>query len=268
MAEHSTRSHDHHQSGWGNLYDRGMSPWSQLAGQFFLDWLAPPTGLRWLDVGCGTGAFTELLIERCAPIEIQGVDPNEEQLANARVRPGARGAVFLPGDAMALPFDRGRFDAAVMALVVFFVPDPAKGVAEMARVVRPGGVVAAYGWDLLGGGYPFDPVWTETRAAGFTHPLPPSPGAAGIKELRDLWTGAGLQSLETREIVVERTFADFEDYWSTSTITPSVRPPLDGMTPDVLAQVKARVRARLPADPMGRVTYRARANAIKGRVPA
>jgi hypothetical protein len=117
----------------------------------------------------------------------------------------------------------------------------------MARVVRPGGVVAAYGWNLLGGGYPFDPVWTETRAVGFTHPLPPSPGAAGLKELRDLWTGAGLESLETREIVVERTFADFEDYWSTSTITPSVRPPLDAMTPDVLAQVKARVRARLPA---------------------
>jgi hypothetical protein len=118
-----------------------------------------------------------------------------------------------------------------------------------------------------GGGYPFDPVWADTRVAGFTHPLPPSPDAAGIKELRDLWTGAGLQSLETREIVVERKFAD-EDYWSTSTITPSVRPPLEAMTPEVLAQAKARVRARLPADAMGCVTYRARANAIKGRVPA
>jgi ubiquinone/menaquinone biosynthesis C-methylase UbiE len=74
------------------------------------------------------------------------------------VRPGARGAVFLPGDAMDLPFDRARFDAAVMALVVYFVPDPARGIAEMVRVVRPDGLVAAYGWDLLGGGYPFDPV--------------------------------------------------------------------------------------------------------------
>jgi SAM-dependent methyltransferase len=262
MPEQSIRFQD------GGTYDRGMGPWSQLAGQFFLDWLAPPEGLRWLDVGCGTGAFTELLIDRCAPIETQGVDPSEAQLAVARVRPGARAAVFLPGDAMALQFDRGRFDAAVMALVVHFVPDPAKGVAEMVRVVRPGGVVAAYGWDLLGGGFPFDPVYTEIRAAGITPPLPPSPGAAGMETLRDLWTGARLQSLETREIVVERTFADFEDYWATSTITWSVRLPLDAMTPDVRAQLKERVRARLSADSMGRVTYRARANAIKGRVPA
>jgi SAM-dependent methyltransferase len=261
MAEQSIRFED------GDAYERGMSPWSQLAGQIFLDWLAPPAGLRWLDVGCGTGAFTELLVKRCAPIETQGVDPHEVQLAVARVRPGARGAVFLQGDALALPFDRGRFDAAVMALVIFFVPDPAKGVAEMARVVRPGGVVAAYGWDLLGGGFPFDPIWTETRAAGITPLLPPSPGASQMEALRDLWAGAGLQSVETREIVVERTFADFEEYWSTSTITGSVRPPLVAMTPGDLEQLKARVRARMLPDSTGGVRHRARANAIKGHVP-
>src|SRR5262249_61134736 len=118
MPEQSIRFED------GDAYERGMSPWSQLAGQIFLDWLAPPAGLRWLDVGCGTGAFTELLVQRCAPVETQGIDPHEVQLAVARLRPGARGAVFLQGDAIALPFERGRFDAAVMALVLFFVPDP------------------------------------------------------------------------------------------------------------------------------------------------
>jgi SAM-dependent methyltransferase len=92
------------------------------------------------------------------------------------VRPGAHGAVFLPGDAMALPFDSGRFDTAVMALVIFFLPDPAKGVAEMTRVVRPGGLVATYGWDLLGGGFPFDPIREETRAVGIAPLLPQSPG--------------------------------------------------------------------------------------------
>jgi len=251
----------------GDAYERAMAPWSRLAGEIFLDWLTPPTGLRWLDVGCGTGAFTELIVERCAPFETQGVDPHEAQLAVARVRQGARGAVFLPGDAMALPFDRGQFDAAVMALVIFFVPDPAKGVAEMTRVVRPGGLVAAYGWDLLGGGFPFDPIWQETRAAGVKPLLPPSPGAAGMETLRGLWTAAGLQSAETREILVERTFGDFEEYWATSTITGSVRPPLDAMTAGDREKLKARVRARLPADSMGRVTRRARANAIKGCVP-
>ena len=261
MANQSIRFED------GDAYERAMTPWSQLAGRTFLEWLAPPAGLRWLDVGCGTGAFTELVLQRCAPVETQGVDPHEAQLAVARVRPCAGGAVFLQGDAMALPFDAGRFDAAVMALVIFFVPDPAKGVTEMARVVRPGGLVAAYGWDVLGGGFPFDPVWVETRAAGVTPPLPPNPGAAGMASLLDLWTGAGLHSVETREIVVERTFANFEQYWSTSTITGSVRPPLDAMTIDEREKLKARVRTRLQADAMGRLTHRARANAVKGRVP-
>src|SRR5262249_38091204 len=86
MAEQSIRFVD------GDAYERGMGPWSHLARHTFLDWLAPPAGLRWIDVGCGTGAFTELLVRRCAPIETQGIDPHEAQLAVARVRPGARGA--------------------------------------------------------------------------------------------------------------------------------------------------------------------------------
>jgi ubiquinone/menaquinone biosynthesis C-methylase UbiE len=261
MAEKSIRFED------GDAYERAMGPWSRLAGETFLDWVAPASGLRWIDVGCGTGAFTELIVQRCAPRETQGVDPNEAQLAVARVRPGARGAAFRQGDALALPFDGGRFDAAVMALVIFFLPDPAKGVGEMARVVRPGGLVAAYGWDLLGGGFPFDPIWQEISAAGVTPMLPPSPEAAQTETLRALWTDAGLASLETREIVVERTFASFEDFWGSSTITGSVRPQLDAMTPDDRARLMERVRARQPADAAGRVTHRARANAIKGRVP-
>ncbi len=180
----------------GAASERGMGSWSLLAGQIFLDWLAPASGLRWIDVGCGSGAFTELLVQRCAPAEIQGIDPSEAQLTFARTRPAARDAKFLHGDAMALPFEAGRFDAAVMALVIFFVPEPAKGVAEMARVVRPGGIVAAYAWDMAGGGFPFDPIHAELRALGVTPPLPPSPDASRLAALHDLWTGAGLEAVE------------------------------------------------------------------------
>jgi SAM-dependent methyltransferase len=252
----------------GDAYERGMSPWSRLAGQTFLEWLAPRAGLRWLDVGCGTGTFAGLTAERCAPIEVQGVDPSEAQLAIARMRRSAQGARFLRGDAMALPFERQRFDVAVMALVIFFVPDPAKGAAEMARVVRPGGLVAAYAWDVLGGGFPFDPIWQETRAAGATPLLPPNPSVGGMEALHGLWTAAGLEAVETREIVVERTFSTFEEYWTTSTITGGVRPPLEAMSAEERASLKARVRARLPTDSMGRVTWSARANAVKGHVGA
>ena len=138
----------------GDAYERFMGRWSRLAGDVFLDWLNLPPGLRWLDVGCGNGAFTEAVIQRCHPSRIEGVDPAEAQVEFARSRPGASAASFELGDAMRLPSPDDSFDTAVMALVLFFVPEPARGVAEMRRVVAPGGTVAAYAWDMLGGGFP------------------------------------------------------------------------------------------------------------------
>ena len=212
----------------GAAYERYMGKWSQLAGETFLDWLAPKPGLRWLDVGCGNGAFTELLVERCAPVSVQGIDPSEGQLAYARTRPASRVAQFRQGDAMALPFPDDAFDAAVMPLVIFFVPDPAKGVAEMARVVCPGGTVTAYAWDMVGGGFPYEALHDEMRGLGVAVPVPPSPDASRMDAMRDLWTGAGLDAVETREITVQRTFADFDDYWTTILGGPSVGPTARG----------------------------------------
>jgi SAM-dependent methyltransferase len=251
----------------GTAYERYMGKWSQLAGETFLDWLAPKSGLRWLDVGCGNGAFTEMLVERCAPVSVQGIDPSEGQLAYARTRPASRVAQFRQGDAMALPFPDDTFDAAVMPLVIFFVPDPAEGVAEMARVVCPGGIAAAYAWDMEGGGFPYQTLHDEMRGMGVAVPTPPSPGASRIDAMRGLWTGAGLESVETQEIDVRRTFADFEDYWTTVRGGPSVGPQLASMEPESLAILKARMRALLPTGADGRVTYSARANAVKGHVP-
>jgi SAM-dependent methyltransferase len=251
----------------GAAYERYMGEWSQLAGETFLGWLAPESGWRWLDVGCGNGAFTEMLVERCAPVSVQGIDPSEGQLAYARTRPASRVAQFRQGDAMALPFPGDTFDAAVMPLVIFFVPDPARGVAEMARVVRPGGTVSAYAWDMVGGGFPYEALHVEMRELGVTVPAPPSPDASRIDALRDLWTDAGLESVETQEIKVQRTFADFDDYWTTILGGPSVGPQLAAMASEGLARLCARMRERLPADATGRLSYTARANAVKGRVP-
>lgn len=261
MAEQQIRFDD------GAAYERMMGNWSRLAGDIFLDWLAPRSGLRWIDIGCGNGAFTELLVERCAPAEVQGIDPSEAQLAFARARPAARVAKFRQGDAMALPFSEDRFDAAVMALVLFFVPDPAKGVAEMMRVVCPGGTVANYVWDMLGGGVPLEPIQVEMRAMGVTPLLPPHSDASRMEALRDLWTDAGLDAIETREITVQRTFADFDDFWTTTLLGSSVGPTVAAMAPGDVELLKTRVRTRLPADAAGRITCRARANAVKGRVP-
>jgi SAM-dependent methyltransferase len=248
----------------GAAYERGMGVWSRIAGEVFLDWLAPALGWRWVDVGCGNGAFTELLMQHHAPAEAQGIDPSGPQLAFARTRPGAAGAAFQEGDAMALPFEADRFDAAVMALVIFFVPEPVRGVAEM---VRPGGLVAAYAWDMAGGGFPFGPVQEEFRSMGFTPAMPPSADASRIDVLRGLWRAAGLTAVETREITVQRQFADFEDFWASTTGMGNQKATLAQMTPADVEAMKARLRAALPADASGRVTHTARANAIRGIMP-
>jgi SAM-dependent methyltransferase len=250
----------------GAAYERYMGQWSQLAGEMFLEWLSPDPGLRWLDIGCGNGAFTELIAERCAPSAVHGIDPSEAQLAYARTRPALRAAQFRQGDGMALPFPNDAFDVAVLPLVIFFLSDPAKGVAEMTRVVSTGGYVTAYAWDMAGGGFPYAALQSEMRAMGVAVPTPPSPDASSIDNLRGLWTRAGLSGVDTTEITVRRTFADFDDYWTTVRGAPSAGPKLAAMSEQERALLIERMRTRLPAEATGRITCTARANAVKGRM--
>jgi SAM-dependent methyltransferase len=251
----------------GDAYERMMGVWSGLAGQVFLDWLALAPGLRWVDVGCGNGAFTELILRHCAPVEVQGIDPSEGQLDYARLRPGAAGAVFRQGDAQALPYASDGFDVAVMALVIFFLPDPASGVAEMSRVVRPGGWVAAYGWDGEVGGSPTQPLQDAIVEAGGEDVRPPSYWASYRAHLRDLWTTAGLRDVEVRPITARRSFEDFESFWSATSGTGRPKISLASLGPEGAARVKERLRAAMPPDAEGRIAYAAHANAIRGRVP-
>ena len=261
MAQQTIRFND------GAAYERMMGVWSRMVGSVFLDWLTPAPGQSWIDVGCGNGAFTELLMQRCLPSEVQGIDPSEGQIAYARTRPGAEGATFQQGDALAVPFPAARFDAAVMALVIFFLPEPAKGVSEMARVVRPGGTVAAYVWDIFGGGNTLEPIWQQMRATGVPIALPPHPEATRPEVLRTLWADAGLEGVETHSITVQRSFADFDEFWSTTTTSGAMTAALAALDEDAVTRLREAVRAGLMADAHGKITYSARAHAIKGSVP-
>lgn len=263
MSENQIRFDD------GAAYERLMGVWSRLVGEAFLEWLAPVPEMNWIDVGCGNGAFTELIADRCAPSAILGVDPSEGQLVFARSRHKAGVARFEQGGALALPAGDGGFDAAVMALVLFFVPDPPAAVFEVKRVVKPGGSIAAYMWDILEpGGFPMYPMQHELRDMGFTPILPPRADVSTIAAMGALWAGAGLTEIRTRQITVERSFDDFEDFWATMLIAIDMRDNTRGMREEAKDDLKARLRARMTPDAAGRVTYSSRANAIAGRVPA
>lgn len=262
MSESQIRFED------GAAYERMMGVWSRLVGEIFLDWLSPRSGQRWIDVGCGNGAFTELLAHSCAPVEVLGIDPSEGQIQFARLRHTAEIATFERGDAMALPCEDDRFDAAVMALVIFFVPEPARGVAEMTRVVKAGGQISAYAWDVLEpGGFPMAAMQDELRDLDIVPMLPPRAEVSRIDALKGLWTEAGLVGIETREITVARTFDDFDDFWTSVEIALGMGQGTRELSVEMKARLQESLCRRLPADEDGRITLSARANAIKGCVP-
>ncbi|HET6345280.1 MAG TPA: class I SAM-dependent methyltransferase [Myxococcota bacterium] len=252
----------------GSVYERMMGRWSRVAGEAFLAWLAPGRGLRWLDVGCGNGAFTETLIARTAPAAISGLDPSEGQIAYARTRTRLAMADLRVGDAQSLPYDDGTFDAAVMALVIAFVPDPGAAVAEMARVVKPGGSVSTYMWDVLAGGTPIEPLREALRAMGQDAPHPHTAAASGQDALRATWETAGLRRIEHTVLRISVSFASFEDFCA-SVIVPVG--PLGAITsklgPKQREALHAELRKQLPIAADGRITYASFANAIKGEVP-
>lgn len=249
----------------GAAYEELMGRWSALVAQPFLDWLALPEGLAWLDNGCGNGSFTESLVLRQRPSSVVGVDPAPAQLAFARQRPGTRGVRFLEGDAQALPLPDASVDAAVMALVLFFLPDPSQGLRELVRVVRAGGSVAAYHWDMAGGGFPLQPIFDAVRAEGYQPHEPPSSWAASLAASQDLWRGAGLIDVRTCQFEVRRDFDCFDDYWRTAYGSPRLRDLFHSLSPAALQRLNEHVRERLDVAGGEALTLKARANAVWGR---
>ena len=251
----------------GDAYEPYVGRWSRLVAREFVKWLALPPGSRWLDVGCGTGALIQTLLEHAAPSEVVGTDPSAAYIALAGARMNDDSRVhFEIGDAQALQA-AASFDAVVSGLVLNFVPRPELAVAEMARVTRPGGTVAAYVWDYAEGMQLMRYFW---EAAGALDPK-----AKELDEGQRFWLckpeplsrlflSAGLEDVEVRAIEVPTYFRDFDDYWSPFLGGQGPAPSYAmSLSEERRAELRERVRASLPSDSEGGIPLTARAWAIR-----
>ena len=252
----------------GEAYEAYIGRWSRQVADEFLAWLAAPPGGRWLDVGCGTGELTRIILGRCEPLAVTGVDPSTPFVGYAAGHTQDDRVEFREADAQALPFAHVQFDASVSGLVLNFVPDPERGVSEMARVTRRGGTVAAYVWDYAGKmemiRYFFDAaVALEPAAAQFDEgdrfPV------CRPERLADLFRGAGLREVDTRAIDIPTHFRDFEDYWTPFLSGTGVAPAYAmSLTQTDRIALRERIRASFPVRPDGSIQLIARAWAVSG----
>jgi SAM-dependent methyltransferase len=199
-----------------DAYDRFMGRYSMLLAPQFADFGGVRAGQRVLDVGCGPGALTSELVRRVGGEAVTAVDPSEAFVAAAKERHPT--VQVQRATAEQLPFADGVFDAALAQLVVHFMADPVAGLREMARVTRPGGVVAACVWDHAGERTPLAVFW---QAAGELDPdARDESDLAGAREghLRELLTQAGLDSVAETTIGATVEFASFEDWWEPFTL--------------------------------------------------
>ncbi len=199
-----------------DAYDRFMGRYSVRLAPSFADFAGIAPGQRVLDVGCGPGALTTELVHRLGASDVAAVDPTEQFVAAARERhPGVEVRIAAAEE---LPFADGQFDATLAQLVVHFMHDPVRGLAEMARVTRDGGVVAACVWDHAGGKTPLAPFWYAVHQLDPNAPDESRLAGGHEGHLTELSTTAGWRGIEETALPVSVEHATFEDWWEPFTL--------------------------------------------------
>jgi SAM-dependent methyltransferase len=262
-----------HRDTWaeGDRYEPYVGRWSRLVAGKFLPWLSVPAGGDWLDVGCGTGALTQAILESAAPRSVVGVDPSGGYVEHARARLASALVCFQIGDAQSLSVESASIDAAVSGLALNFVPEPPRAVSEMVRVTRPGGVVAAYVWDYAGKMELIRYFWDAATALdpaaldsdeGRRFPIC-APGP-----LLGLFESAGLRDVGVVPLDVPTRFRDLDDYWSPFLGGEGPAPAYAmSLSEERRAKLRDRIVSRLPISSDGSVCLTARAWAVRGAVP-
>jgi trans-aconitate methyltransferase len=250
----------------GGAYERFMGRWSRLLAPQFLHWLRAPAGLRWADVGCGSGALSAAILDHCSPAGLTALDPSPAQVEEAARLIHDPRASFGVGTADDL--SAGSFDAVVSGLVLNFVPEPDAAVSAMGRAA-PGGIVAAYVWDYAEGMQLLRMFWDVACE------LDPSAvelneghrfSFANTEALAELWAGAGLTDVRTTAVMVPTVFEDFDDFWEPFLGGQGPAPGyVASLTEPAREELRVELANRLPTQEDGTIALMARAWAVRGR---
>lgn len=255
-------------------YDQYMGRWSKRLAPLFLDFAGAADGERIIDVGCGTGSLTFLIPDRANISTIEAIDYEEQFVDALRQRNTDPRISARQGDACAIPFRENQFDRALCMLVLHFVPTPDRAVAEMFRVVRPGGTIAATVWDTFGG-MPsqrmfwdtftaIEPTALSKRGPSLVRPMT-FPG-----EMARAFVAAGLQQVTEATLTIRMDFANFDDYWIPLINGQGTLAALLSTLPEAVQErVQSAVRqAYLSEQPDGPRSFASVAWAVKGIVPS
>jgi SAM-dependent methyltransferase len=253
----------------GDPYERYIGRWSRQVAPKFLAWMNCAHGLRWLDVGCGTGALSAAIVDHASPLSVSGVEPAQGFLKTARENLAEQVTLY-EGSATAIPLESSSVDVVVSGLVLNFVPDQHAALVEMQRVARAGGEIGVYVWDYAGKMELIRLFWDaaaelDPDAArldeGFRFPV------CSPKALSDLFFKAGLVEIKGTAIDVPTPFANFEDYWQPflggQGPAPAYVMSLDGKARE---RLRESLEKRIPTAADGSIAMTARAWAVRGAV--
>jgi ubiquinone/menaquinone biosynthesis C-methylase UbiE len=254
-------------------YDQYMGRWSKRLAPLFLDFAGAADGERIIDVGCGTGSLTFLIPDRANISTVEAIDYEEQFVDALRQRNTDPRISARQGDACAIPFRENEFDRALCMLVLHFVSTPDRAVAEMFRVVRPGGTIAATVWDTFGG-MPsqrmfwdtftaIEPTALSRRGPSLVKPMT-FPG-----EMTRAFVAAGLEQVTDATLTIRMDFANFDDYWIPLLNGQGTLAALLSTLPQAVQErVQSAVRqAYLSEQPDGPRSFASVAWAVKGIVP-